>query len=193
MSSTLSFSGRTIGEQPKIKQNHYNPNKQTQSRYSRLFLLPTASLSLSLSLSLLPHGYLCDSSRRHVTALDLSRFNLSGALSPDLNHLPPCASSSTSLSPPTSSLDHPRQAIVPLCPLIPLFNLLTLSKLLIDLGREIRWRREGVSWGISEREPEEKKKKKKKIKKNYFNIYGKIKGNCCGVFLYRKKKSGLTP
>jgi hypothetical protein len=86
MSSTLSFSGRTIGEQPKIKQtkikqNHYNPNKQTQSRYPRLFLLlPTASLSLSL----LPHGYLCDSSRRNVTALDLSGFNLSGALSPDL-------------------------------------------------------------------------------------------------------------
>lgn len=51
MFSTLSFSGRTIGEQPKIKQNHYNPNKQTQIRYPRLFLLlPSASVSLSLSI-----------------------------------------------------------------------------------------------------------------------------------------------
>jgi hypothetical protein len=137
MSSTLSFSGRTIGEQPnikqtKIKQNHYNPNKQTQSRYPRLFLLlPTASLSLSLSLS---HGYLCNSSRRHVTALDLFGFNLSGALSLDLGQLPPCASSPTSLSPPTSSPDHPRRAIIPLCPPIPLFNLSTLPELWIDLG-----------------------------------------------------------
>jgi len=56
MFSTLSFSGRTIGEQPKIKQNHYNPNKKTQSRYPRLFfLLPSASLSLSrILMRLLP-------------------------------------------------------------------------------------------------------------------------------------------
>jgi hypothetical protein len=32
-------------------------------------------------------------------------------------------------------------------------------------GREIRWRREGVSWGISEREPEEKKKSLREKKK----------------------------
>jgi hypothetical protein len=57
MFSTLSFSGRTIGEQQKIKQikikqNHYNPNKQTQIRYPKLFLLlPSASVSLSLSLN----------------------------------------------------------------------------------------------------------------------------------------------
>jgi hypothetical protein len=137
MFSTLSFSGRTIGEQPKIKQikikqSHYNSNKQTQIRYPRLFLLlPSASIS---QFSLLPHGYSCDSSRHHVMALDLSRFNLSGALSPDLGHLPPCASSPTSLLPPTSSPGHPRRAHVPLCPSIPLFNLSTLPELWIDLG-----------------------------------------------------------
>jgi hypothetical protein len=59
MFSTLSFSGRTIGEQPKIKQvkikqNYYNPNKQTQIRYQRLFLLlPSASVPLSLPLNAL--------------------------------------------------------------------------------------------------------------------------------------------
>jgi hypothetical protein len=27
----------------------------------------------------------------------------------------------------------------------------------------------------------------------HFNDIGKIKGICCGVFLYREKKSGLVP
>jgi hypothetical protein len=75
------------------KSNKQKSNKITTTQTNKLradiqdsffFFPPLLSLSLSLSLSLLPHGYLCDSSRRNVTALDLSGFNLSGALSPDL-------------------------------------------------------------------------------------------------------------
>jgi hypothetical protein len=74
-------------------ENSQKSNKITTTQTNKLradiqdsffFFPPLLSLSLSLSLSLLPHGYLCDSSRRNVTALDLSGFNLSGALSPDL-------------------------------------------------------------------------------------------------------------
>lgn len=70
-------------------------------------------------------------------------------------------------------------------------------------GREFRWRKEGVSWGIikmrkSEREPEERKKKKvseRKIKKkkkmrkvcNEIKRKKKVKDKRNIILIYRKR------